>query len=189
MKKKLLIIIAIALIVACSKTNESNFNGSDITLANLDSDFNLTDHNGNNRSIADFREKVVAIFFGFTHCPDICPTSMLELKAIKAELGVNENELQVLFITVDPERDTVEVLNEYVPSFDKEFLGLTGKEADIKKVAQQYKVFFQKVIDGSSYTVDHSSGIYLIGKDGRVRIRHPYGSPPNLIAEDILKLI
>ena len=73
--------------------------------------------------------------------------------------------------------------------FDKAFLGLTGKEAEIKKVAQQYKVFFQKVIDGSSYTVDHSSGIYLIGKDGRVRIRHPYGSPPNLIAEDILKLI
>ena len=189
MKKNLLITIVILFIVACSETNKPNFNGSDITQANLDSTFNLVDHNGNNRSINDFSEKVVAIFFGFTHCPDICPTSMLELKEIKAELGKNKNELQVLFITVDPARDTVKVLNEYIPSFDKTFIGLTGKEDEIKKVANQYKVFFQKVIDGSNYTVDHSSGIYLLDKNGKIRIRHPYGSDPSLIAEDILKLI
>ena len=112
----------------------------------------------------------------------------LELKNIKSKLGENSNQLEVLFISLDPERDTPELLSKFIPSFDPSFIGLTGTIENIEKIAQQYKVYRKKVIQGSSYTIDHSSGLYLLDKEGRIRVRHSYGSEVKLIVEDIKKL-
>ena len=112
----------------------------------------------------------------------------IKLKNIKSKLGENSNQLEVLFISLDPERDTPELLSKFIPSFDPSFIGLTGTIENIEKIAQQYKVYRKKVIQGSSYTIDHSSGLYLLDKEGRIRVRHSYGSEVKLIVEDIKKL-
>ena len=114
---------------------------------------------------------------------------MIELKNIKSELGKNSNQLEVLFISLDPERDTPELLSKFIPSFDSSFIGLTGTEGNIEKITQQFKVYRKKVVQGDSYTIDHSSGLYLLDKEGKIRVRHPYGSEIKLIVEDIEKLI
>ncbi|MDA7700236.1 SCO family protein [Methylophilaceae bacterium] len=189
MIKNIFFIIFSLILVSCVKNAEFKFNGSDISNANLNSSFELLSHTGEIKKITDFKGSVVAIFFGFTHCPDICPTSMQELKFIKESLGKQSDKLQVIFITLDPERDNQSLLNSYVPSFDKSFIGLTGSQEDINRVASQYKIFHMKVGEGDSYTIDHSSGIYIIDKDGKIRVRHPYGSKVESIIEDIQHLI
>ncbi|KRP07924.1 MAG: hypothetical protein ABS29_06655 [Methylophilales bacterium BACL14 MAG-120920-bin58] len=189
MIKNIFFIIFSLILVSCAKNAEFKFNGSDISNANLNSSFELLSHTGEIKKITDFKGSVVAIFFGFTHCPDICPTSMQELKFIKESLGKQSDKLQVIFITLDPERDNQSLLNSYVPSFDKSFIGLTGSQEDINRVASQYKIFHMKVGEGDSYTIDHSSGIYIIDKDGKIRVRHPYGSKVESIIEDIQHLI
>ena len=189
MIKNIFFIIFSLILVSCAKNAEFKFNGSDISNANLNSSFELLSHTGEIKKITDFKGSVVAIFFGFTHCPDICPTSMQELKFIKESLGKQSDKLQVIFITLDPERDNQSLLNSYVPSFDKSFIGLTGSQDDINRVASQYKIFHMKVGEGDSYTIDHSSGIYIIDKDGKIRVRHPYGSKVESIIEDIQHLI
>jgi protein SCO1/2 len=188
MNKFFVILLLLATLLSCSE-NKLIFNGSNITEAKLDSYFELTSHNGKKKNINDFKGKVVAIFFGFASCPDICPTTMFELKKIKSDLGEKSKEFKVLFISLDPERDTPELLSKYVPSFDPSFIGLTGTEEDIKKITQQFKVYRKKVIQGDSYTIDHSSGLYLIDREGKIRIRHSYGTEIKLIVEDIKKLI
>lgn len=189
MIKNIFFIIFSLILVSCVKNAEFKFNGSDISNANLNSSFELLSHTGEIKKITDFKGSVVAIFFGFTHCPDICPTSMQELKFIKESLGKQSDKLQVIFITLDPERDNQSLLNSYVPSFDKSFIGLTGSQEDINRIASQYKIFHMKVGEGDSYTIDHSSGIYIIDKDGKIRVRHPYGSKVESIIEDIQHLI
>jgi protein SCO1/2 len=189
MIKNIFFIIFSLILASCAKNAEFKFNGSDISNANLNSSFELLSHTGEIKKITDFKGSVVAIFFGFTHCPDICPTSMQELKFIKESLGKQSDKLQVIFITLDPERDNQSLLNSYVPSFDKSFIGLTGSQDDINRVASQYKIFHMKVGEGDSYTIDHSSGIYIIDKDGKIRVRHPYGSKVESIIEDIQHLI
>ena len=189
MIKNIFFIIFSLILVSCAKNAEFKFNGSDISNANLNSSFELLSHTGEIKKITDFKGSVVAIFFGFTHCPDICPTSMQELKFIKESLGKQSDKLQVIFITLDAERDNQSLLNSYVPSFDKSFIGLTGSQEDINRVASQYKIFHMKVGEGDSYTIDHSSGIYIIDKDGKIRVRHPYGSKVESIIEDIQHLI
>ena len=189
MIKNIFFIIFSLILASCAKNAEFKFNGSDISNANLNSSFELLSHTGEIKKITDFKGSVVAIFFGFTHCPDICPTSMQELKFIKESLGKQSDKLQVIFITLDPERDNQILLNSYVPSFDKSFIGLTGSQEDINRVASQYKIFHMKVGEGDSYTIDHSSGIYIIDKDGKIRVRHPYGSKVESIIEDIQHLI
>ncbi|MDC0422920.1 SCO family protein [Methylophilaceae bacterium] len=149
----------------------------------------MTSHLGKSTKLKDFRGKVVAIFFGFTYCPDICPTTMYELKAIKDSLGDDGDKLQVIFVSLDPERDTIKLLENYVPSFDSSFIGLTGSADDIKKIASQYKIFYKKVGEGKNYTIDHSSAIYLIDKKGSIRVRHSYGSSQEMITRDIRSLI
>ena len=114
---------------------------------------------------------------------------MIELKNIKSQLGKNSDKLEVLFVSLDPERDTQELLSAFIPSFDSSFIGLTGSIENIEKITQQFKVYRKKVIQGNSYTIDHSSGIYLLDKEGMIRVRHPYGSEIQLIVEDIEKLI
>ena len=188
MNKFFIILLLLSTLLSCSDNNLI-FNGSNLTEAKWDSHFALTSHKGETKTTKDFKGKVVAIFFGFTNCPDICPTSMIELKNIKSQLGENSNQLEVLFISLDPERDTQEVLSKYMPSFNTSFIGLTGTIKNIEKITQQFKVYRKKVIEGDTYTIDHSSGIFLLDKYGKIRVRHSYGSEIKLIVEDIEKLL
>ena len=189
MFKKIIFITLFFLLSSCSNSKDYKFNGSDMTSYDLDSSFELTSHKGDIKTAGDFKGYVVALFFGFTHCPDVCPTSMQELKHIKKNLGQQGKDFQVLFVTLDPERDSQSLLKQYVPSFDKSFIGLTGTKDQIEKIAQQYKIFHQKVGDGKSYTIDHSSAIYLLDKDGMIRVRYPYGSSIEGMIDDIKHLI
>ena len=188
MNKFFIILLLLSTLLSCSDNNLI-FNGSNLTEAKWNSHFELTSHKGEIKTTKDFKGKVVAIFFGFASCPDICPTTMIELKNIKSQLGENSNQLEVVFISLDPERDTQEVLSKYMPSFNSSFIGLTGTIENIEKITQQFKVYRKKVIEGDSYTIDHSSGIYLLDKNGKIRVRHPYGAEIKLIVEDIERLL
>ena len=157
-----------AIAAACTE----KFELTDITGSTIGGDFRLTDHTGRVRSLSDFRGKVVAIFFGYTHCPDVCPTALAELAQTVKRLGARGDEVQILFITVDPARDTQKVLAQYVPAFDPRFLGLYGDPATTAKVAAAYKVFFapQPPNVSGNYTVDHSAAIFVIDSRGRPRL-------------------
>jgi len=134
-----------ALALAGCGASGPSFKNTDITGADYGKDFTLTDHAGKVRTLADFRGKVVVMFFGYTRCPDVCPTTMAELKTVKEQLGEDGKRMQVLFVTVDPERDTPKLLANYVPAFDPSFLGLYGDPAATAKVAKDFRVFYQKV--------------------------------------------
>ena len=171
-------------LAGCSGSSES-FKNTDITGADYGRDFVLTDHNGKPRTLADFRGKVVVVFFGYTRCPDVCPTTLADLKAAKEQLGAEGNRLQVLFVTLDPERDTRQLLASYVPAFDPSFLGLYGDAAATARVAKEFKVFYRKAPGKTpdSYTVDHSSGSYVFDPQGRLRLLVRPGNVPNLVAD------
>ena len=133
----------------------------------------------------------MCFFFGFTHCPDICPTTMTDLKKTMNLLKEKASGIQVIFITLDPARDTEDVLKKFIPTFNSSFLGLTGSEREIDKVTTQFKIFYNKVNDGSKagYTIDHSAGLYVIDKNGNVKLHISYGEKPEDIASDLEKLI
>lgn len=156
------------------------FQNTDITGADFGKDFALTDHTGKPRTLADFRGKVVVVFFGFTRCPDVCPTTMVELKQVLGTIGDDARRVQVLFVTVDPERDTPALLAQYVPAFDPNFLGLYGDLEATAKVAREFKVFYQKVPGSKpdNYTVDHTAASYVFDTQGRLRllVRHSNGA-------------
>ena len=178
-----LVLAALAL-VGCSASGPS-FRNTDITGADYGKDFTLTDHTGKTRTLGDFRGKVVVMFFGYTHCPDVCPTTLAELKAVRDQLGEEAKKLQVLFVTVDPERDTPKLLAEYVPAFDPSFLGLYGDSAATAKVAKDFRVFYQRVPGKTpdDYTVDHTAGSYVFDLRGRLRLFVRYGNAANLVAD------
>jgi len=183
--KNLLTALAATLALAACGSSGPSFKNADITGADYGKDFALTDHNGQHRTLAEFRGKVVVMFFGYTHCPDVCPTTLLELKQVVQELGEDGKRVQVLFVTVDPERDTPAILAKYVPLFDPGFLGLYGDAAATSKVAKDFRVFYQKV-PGSSpddYTMDHSAGSYVFDPEGRLRLYVRYGQAANLVAD------
>jgi protein SCO1/2 len=166
------------------------FTLTDITGAQFAREFQLTDHNGTPRTLADFKGKVVVIFFGFTHCPDACPTTMGELALVMKELGKDAGRLQVIFITVDPERDTPEVLSRYVPAFHPEFLGLYGDAEATARTAREFKVLYQKqALPGGGYSVDHSAGSYIFDPAGRVRLFAQYGQGAQSLLHDIRLLL
>ena len=162
-----------------------SFKSTDITGADYGKDFALTDHTGKARTLGDFRGKVVVMFFGYTRCPDVCPITLAELKAVKEQLGEDGKRLQVLFVTVDPERDTQKLLADYVPAFDPSFLGLYGDSAAIAKVAKDFRVFYQKSSGKTpeSYTVDHTAGSYIFDPQGRLRLFARHGNAGNLLAD------
>jgi len=162
-----------------------SFKSTDITGADYGKDFALTDHTGKARTLGDFRGKVVVMFFGYTRCPDVCPITLAELKAVKEQLGEEGKRLQVVFVTVDPERDTQKLLAEYVPAFDPSFLGLYGDPAAIAKVAKDFRVFYQKSPGKTpdSYTVDHTAGSYIFDPQGRLRLFARHGNAGNLLAD------
>ena len=165
----------------------STFQGADVTGVSFGRDFHLTDHTGKPRSLSDFRGKAVVIFFGYTQCPDYCPTTMAELAAAMTRLGGDASRVQVLFITVDPERDTRELLAQYVPAFNPTFLGLYGDAAATAATAKEFKVIYQKEPGPtpSTYTMDHSAGTFIYDPQGRLRVFEAYGKGPDVLAHDI----
>lgn len=168
------------------------FNAIDITgIAGYGDDFRLIDHTGKPRTMADFRGKAVAIFFGFTQCPDVCPTTLSEMKQAMQLLGNDSDKLQVLFITIDPKRDTPALLSQYVPSFNPSFLGLYGDAAATAKVAKDFKIIY-RVVPGKtpdSYSMDHSAGTLVFDPQGRLRLFINYGLTADKIAADIKRLL
>jgi protein SCO1/2 len=165
-----------------------------VALAATGADFgrqlSLTDHNGKPRTLADFRGKVVVIFFGFTHCPDVCLTTLAELAQVAKELGDEARKMQVLFVTVDPERDTPEVLGRYVPSFDPSFLGLSGDAEATARAAKEFKIYYQKQpLPDGGYSVDHSAGTYILDQQGRLRLFARYGAGAPALLHDIRILL
>jgi protein SCO1/2 len=175
---------------ACSDKKQS-FAAIDVTGADYARDFSLTDHNGQTRTIRDFSGKVVVLFFGYTQCPDVCPTSMAELAEVKKLLGKDGDRLQGLFITVDPQRDTPEVLKAYMTNFDPSFLALYTTPDKLVSLAKDYKVYFKKV-DGqtpTSYTMDHSAGSYIYDTQGKLRLYTRYGTGTAPLLADIKLLL
>jgi len=167
------------------------FQGVDLTGAEYARDLPLPDHNGQLRSLKDFAGKVVVVFFGYTQCPDVCPTSMSELAEVKRALGADGDKLQGIFVTVDPERDTPEMLKAYMASFDPGFLALRGSPEQLAAVAKDFKIYYKRV-DGqtpTSYTMDHSAGSYVYDTAGRLRVYHRYGSGAQSLAADVRALL
>jgi protein SCO1/2 len=158
-------------LAACSPEGQK-FRSTDITGASFGRELALTGHDGKPRTLADFRGRIVVLFFGYTHCPDVCPTTLVDMAAVMKQLGGDAARVQVLFATVDPERDTPEVLSKYVPAFDARFLGLSGDAAATQRAAQEFKIFYEKRPGAtpSSYTVDHSAQSYVIDPQGRLRL-------------------
>ncbi len=168
-----------------------SFSSVDITGAEYARDFALTDHTGKPRTLADFKGKVVFLFFGFTQCPDVCPTTMSEMAAVLKLLGPQADKVQVLFVTVDPERDTQELLSQYVPAFHPSFIGLYGDAAATAKVAKEFKVFYAKSAGTTpdAYSVDHTAGSYVFDQKGKIRLFVRHGNGPAPIAQDIKLLL
>jgi protein SCO1 len=173
-----------AALAGCSGSGAS-FKNTDITGADYGKDFVLTDHTGKTRTLADFRGKIVIVFFGYIHCPDVCPTTLADLKVAREQLGEDGGRVQVVFVSVDPERDKRELLASYVPAFDPSFIGLYGDVAATARVAKEFKVFYQKVPGKTpdSYTVDHTAGSYVFDPQGRLRLFVRPGNVPNLVAD------
>jgi protein SCO1/2 len=183
------ILLAFAL-VACGP-QKPQFNNTDITGADYGKSLQLADQNGKVRTLGDFKGSAVLVFFGYTQCPDVCPTTLAEMKAVKKLLGEDGKRFQVLFITVDPERDTAELLGQYMAAFDPTFLGLRGDAEATARVAKDFKVFYQKVPGSTpdTYSMDHSAGSYIFDPQGRLRLYVRHGQPADKVAADIKLLL
>jgi len=183
-------VCSLVVVTACSP-DKPKFNAIDVTGANYAKSFALKDHTGQERKLTDFKGKVVVVFFGYTQCPDVCPTTMTELVEVKRLLGANGDKLQAVFITVDPARDTAELLNAYVTNFDPGFVALIPTPEQLAEVAKEFKIYYKKV-DGktpTSYTMEHSAGSYIFDGQGQVRLFSRYGSGAQAIAQDIAVLL
>ena len=169
----------------------ASFKGIDITGADYARTLSLTDQNGQTRTLADFKGKVIVVFFGFTQCPDVCPTTMAELAQVKASLGKDGDRIQGVFVTVDPERDTAAVLKTYMGGFDPSFVALRGSPEDIAATAKEFKVFYAKVPGKTegSYSVDHTAGSYVFDTQGKVRLFVRYGGGAEALAADLKTLL
>lgn len=192
MKRTILVALALlAMALAACAPPKARFQASDITGSDFGHDFALTDFNGKPRTLEDFRGKVVVMFFGYTHCPDVCPTTLAELAQTMQRLGADADKVQVLFITVDPARDTAELLRQYVPAFDKRFLGLRGDADALAATAKEYKVIYQKQPGTApgSYSMDHSAGTYIYDTNGRLRLYVSYGQGTDVFVHDIKALL
>jgi len=183
--------VLLALALAGCGLDKPQFNNTDITGAEYGKALQLADSTGKVRTLADFKGKAVVVFFGFTQCPDVCPTTLAEMKTVKKLLGDDGKRLQVLFVTVDPERDTPELLGNYVTAFDPTFLGLRGDPEATAKVAKDFKVFYQKVpgTTPDSYSIDHTAGSYIFDPQGRLRLFVRHGQSADKIAADIKTLL
>lgn len=184
-------VLLFALTLAGCGVAPPEFKNTDVSGSDCCRDFRLSDHNGKMRTLADFRGKAVVIFFGYTQCPDVCPTTMAEMKAVLQQLGADAQRVQVLFVSLDPERDTRELLASYVPAFDPGFLGLYGDLETTAKTAKEFRVYYQKQPGPtpSSYTLDHTAGSYVFDPQGRVRLFVRHGDGGANLAADLRSLL
>jgi protein SCO1/2 len=169
-----LLAAAAALVVLAGCDSGPKFQSTDITGAPYGKALELADAQGDLRHLEDFRGKAVVLFFGFTRCPDVCPTTLAEIAGAVKTLGPDAERVQVLFVTVDPERDTPQALREYVGAFDPRFIALRGDEAATQRVAKEFKIYYEKRKQGETYTIDHSAQAYVLDPQGRLRllVRH-----------------
>ncbi len=184
------LLAAASLLAACGQ-DKPKFQSVDLTGADYAKGFTLTDQNGQSRSLQDFRGKLVVVFFGFTQCPDVCPTALGELVEVKRLLGADGDKVQGVFITVDPERDTPEVLKAYMANFDPGFVALRGTLAQTEALAKDFRIYFKKV-EGKApgaYTLDHSAAHYVYDPQGRLRLYVRPGTGPKAVAEDLRLLL
>ncbi len=190
LRRRYFVFLLAIFLFGCSES-KPKFNATDITGAPFAKALSLTDHNGKPRTLAEFKGKVVLISFGFTSCPDYCPATLAQWAAIMKALGDDAKNVQALFVTVDPERDTQELLSKYVPAFHSSFLGLRGTLEETKTVAAEFKVVFQKAKGASpeTYTVDHSTMSFVFDKNGNVRLMAAHGMDVEKLAADVRVLL
>jgi len=181
------IIICSLLAAACAE--EPKFKSTDITGVEYGAKLELTDHTGRARTLADFRGKAVVLFFGFTQCPDVCPTTLADIASSLKKLGADADRVQVLFVTVDPERDTPKALAEYVGAFDPRFIALRGDAAQTQRVAKEFRIYYEKRKQGDDYTVDHSGQTYVIDPQGRLRLLVRHERIAQDLADDLRTLL
>jgi protein SCO1/2 len=190
-RRHVLSLLAMSAALASCKDSTPSFNAIDLTGAKYARDFRLPDTDGKMRSLGEFKGKVVAMFFGYTQCPDVCPTTMAELAEAKKLLGADGDKLQVVFVTIDPERDKPSVLKAYMANFDPTFVGLVPTQEQLAQVAGEYKVYYKKA-DGptpTSYTMDHSAATYIYDTQGQLRLYTRYGGGAQVLVSDIKKLL
>ena len=190
-RRILLVVAALGAIAlaACERKSSAAYHGIDLTGATYATDFRLTDPDGKERTLAGFRGKAILIFFGFTQCPDVCPTALARAAEVKRLLGPDGERFQTLFVTVDPERDTPEVLKAYTAAFDPSFIGLYGDLERTAQIAKDFKVYYKKMPTGSSYTMDHTSLSYVYDPLGKLRLALRHEQPAQDYADDIRKLL
>jgi len=194
-KNAAVVAVMTASLAACDQIgvgpSKASFQGVDLTGAEYARGLSLSDQDGRSRSLSEFKGKVVVVFFGFTQCPDVCPTTLAELAEVKRSLGAEGERVQGVFVTVDPERDTAALLKAYVASFDPTFVALRGSEEQTKAVAKEFKVYYAKVPGKTpeSYTVDHTAASFIFDTQGRVRVFSRYGSGASALANDIKLLL
>ena len=187
----LIVVCVFGALVAGCAPDGPKFQASDVTGAAFGREFQLNDAAGKPRTLADFRGKAVVVFFGYTQCPDVCPTTLAELAEVMKKLGPDADRVQVLFVTIDPERDTPDLLSKYVPAFDPRFMGLYGDAAATARTAKEFKIIYQKQPGATpgSYTMDHSAGTYIFDPQGRLRLYVSYGQGPEVFAHDLRELL
>lgn len=189
---KLISILALCLALLLSACSEPvSYKSTDISGADWGKDFNLTDHHGQPRRLSDFKGKAVVLFFGFTQCPDVCPTTLTTMRDALGKLGPDASRVQVLFVTLDPARDTTQLLAQYVPMFHPSFIGLRGDDASTTALAKDFKVFYAKQpgTTPGSYSIDHSTGSYAFDPQGRLRLLLRHGETPDNVAADLKLLL
>ena len=183
----------LSLLTACDQPGGKHptFKGVDLTGAEYARTLNLPDQNGQPRTLGDFKGKVLVVFFGYTQCPDVCPTTMAELAQVKKSLGPDGERVQGIFVTVDPERDTPDLLKAYLAGFDPSFVALRGSEEQTKAAAKEFKVYYAKVPGKAegSYTMDHTAASFIFDTQGRVRVFSRYGAGAQALADDIKILL
>lgn len=187
-------LVAAPWLAACDRlpgAGRAAFKAIDITGADYARELDLPDAEGRRRKLADFAGNIVVVFFGYTQCPDVCPTTMVELAQVKKMLGADGARVRAVFVTIDPERDTSEVLRAYVSNFGADFVGLRGTDEETRAIAKQFKVFYSKVPGktADSYTMDHTAGAYVFDAQGRVRLYTRYGSGAEALAHDLKLLL
>ena len=182
---------ALVFLSSCDSKVEPDFLSTDITGASFGRDFKLFDHNGDLRSLADFRGKVIVLFFGYTNCPDICPSIMAKLAGAVKNIGKDSNHVQVLFVSVDPEHDTPALLKQYVSTFNPNFLGLSGDLETTRNIAKEFKIAFQRQAEETqdNYVMEHSAGTYILDQEGKLRLYVNTNTDMEIISHDILELL
>ncbi|MES2356490.1 MAG: SCO family protein [Pseudomonadota bacterium] len=186
---KFALVLLLLVILASCKRPLPHFNGTDITGANFGRNFKLTDPEGRAHTLADFQEKYVILFFGFTHCPAVCPTTLQGLATVRKKLGADASRVQIIFVTLDPERDTPEILKTYTTRFDPSFVALRGDSEATQATAKEFHIFFQKVPFDDAYMIDHTAVLYVLDAQGQMRLAIPLDMTSDKIVADLQTLM